>query len=118
MRAHPGVGIGGGALVVLLGVLGALGGIAATQGWTPPAELPAAMALAGVAVAVFVVASLAHAVRRGDLTRTERIVLVAGLLVVPLGSFAYLALGPERAGNVARNVARMLQPPPPEGAAG
>lgn len=114
MKVRSLLGIGSGGILVGLGVFGALAALAAERGlWVPPADLPRALALVALLGALVVLVAVAHALLRRDLTRAERVVLVLGMALVPVGGIAYWALGEERTRAFARRVVAMFEPERP-----
>lgn len=113
LRTRSLFGFGSASLVFVLGVFGALAAIATETGaWSPPEALPRAFALVGLAVVLVVAFALVHVLTRKDLVRRERALLGVSVVVVPLGAFVYLALGPERTRALARRLLALADPEP------
>lgn len=111
MRVSSRLGLGGGALVALLGVLGAvLGLLGKTGAWQAPGFVPRAFAAVAGLVVLLVLGSLVHVARRRDLARGERFVLAGLLVLVPPGAFLYWGLGPERTRALARRLVALAEP--------
>ena len=79
MKLRPALGSGSAGLVPLLGIAAALAGLASRTGaWSPPAWLPRAAFALALVVSLLLVAAFAHALRRRDLARPERLGLAVG----------------------------------------
>jgi hypothetical protein len=114
MQTRTFLGLGAGGILALLGVAGALAGLAAERDlWSPPDALPQALALVAVAAVLVVLAAFAHALRRADLTRGERAVLAFGTVLVPFGAIAYWTLGAGRTRAFARRFVALFEPEAP-----